>query len=443
MLTIGKLNELIKKLAPAQYNSIIIDNAVAVKEHKYCYIHAETQKVEFRSESLSIAVDSELEKQLTEAIFPASKESGQHHAAPYIPVEKTLIAQIKEAPRLQNGSFLDNAKRKFNELVNGGRSVDHNNIRLLMENGRLAKTQPDFAIREECSISNCPTCGGNKAVSHTSKIGTPSVEVCDDCDGLGRVASITWFTPIVKERNVSIIRCLEGEIDNMKTGTLEAHKGDDTTPKRMLTRINGEERELYPDELRPFLDMMHDKTGEDNAIEDIYYRIIPCYTFVYRNILTSELHNGVVVEPYGNAEIILDLESGNKVVEGIKDRIKGISRFFGNLGKTDTYKDKEDLRRTIRLLIAIAVADGNVSEEEKQTLTLSIRNIQQFSASEQEELLTLLGKTDSGFLTDNDFAFHSRENAEMTIARMQEIASSDGMVDKRERDIVERLKFKY
>ncbi len=31
----------------------------------------------------------------------------------------------------------------------------------------------------------------------------------------------------------------------------------------------------------------------------------------------------------------------------------------------------------------------------------------------------------------------------MTIARMQEIASSDGMVDKRERDIVERLKFKY
>ena len=89
------------------------------------------------------------------------------------------------------------------------------------------------------------------------------------------------------------------------------------------------------------------------------------------------------------------------------------------------------------------MADGNVSEEEKQTLTLSIRNIQQFSDSEQEELLTLLGKTDSGFLTDNDFAFHSRENAEMTIARMQEIASSDGMVDERERDIVERLKFKY
>ncbi len=81
MLTIGKLNELIKKLAPAQYNSIIIDNAVAVKEHKYCYIHAETQKVEFRSESLSIAVDSELEKQLTEAIISASKESGQQHEA--------------------------------------------------------------------------------------------------------------------------------------------------------------------------------------------------------------------------------------------------------------------------------------------------------------------------------------------------------------------------
>ena len=50
MLTLGKLSELIKELAPTQYNSIIIDNAVAIKEYRYCYIRALTQKVEFRSE---------------------------------------------------------------------------------------------------------------------------------------------------------------------------------------------------------------------------------------------------------------------------------------------------------------------------------------------------------------------------------------------------------
>ena len=37
MLTLGKLSELIKELAPTQYNSIIIDNAVAIKEYRYCY----------------------------------------------------------------------------------------------------------------------------------------------------------------------------------------------------------------------------------------------------------------------------------------------------------------------------------------------------------------------------------------------------------------------
>ena len=101
------------------------------------------------------------------------------------------------------------------------------------------------------------------------------------------------------------------------------------------------------------------------------------------------------------------------------------------------------MRRTIRLLIAIAVADGDVSEEEKQTLTLSIRDIHQLTTAEQEQLLSLLGSADSSFLTEDDFKFHSRENAEMTINRMQEIASSDGLVDVRERDIIERLRFTY
>ena len=57
--------------------------------------------------------------------------------------------------------------------------------------------------------------------------------------------------------------------------------------------------------------------------------------------------------------------------------------------------------------------------------------------------MSLLGSADSSFLTDDDFKFHSRENAEMTINRMQEIASSDGLVDVRERDIIERLRFTY
>lgn len=438
MISTGKLNELIKELAPTQYNSIIIDNAAAVKEYRYCYIQASTQRIEYRSDNISVAIDGSLDQQLKECL---AQPSGNEEL--YIPVRKGLIALLKESPKAQSGTFLSNAKLRFSELINGGRSVDNKRIRLLTENGRLAKSQPDFIVKEECTISDCPKCNGTKSVSRTDKEGAETQVECPDCKGRGRIASVTCFSPIVKEKEVSLVQCLEGGIEGLKTSTLEAHKGE-VKLVRMLTRINGEESEQYPDELRPYLEMLHDKTSEENAIEDIYYRIIPCHLFVYRNVLTGELHNGAVIEPEGAAELVLNLDyKGSKVTNSIKDRIKNINRFFGNIGKTDSFKDKEDLRRTIRLLIAIAVADGSVNDEEKQSLTLSIRNIQQFTNREQEQLLSLLGMTDDSFLTDDDFKFHSRENAETAIARMQEIASSDGMVDERERDIIERLKFKY
>ncbi len=444
MLTLGKLSELIKELEPTHYNSIIIDNAVAVKEFRYCYIRAAVQKVEFRSGSAAVAVDEGLEKQLNAEIFSLGNGDSRTGSVAYIPVDKVLVSQIKAAPKVSGKGFFSNAKKKLSELKNGGRDIDLGSIRLLTDGDRLAKSQPDFAVRAECSLSDCPNCKGTKTVSSLNKDGRPTKVECPECKGTGRVASLSWFSPVVSEKKVSILRCLEGEIENLKASTLEAHKGDDSTLTRMLARINGEDLRQYPADFEPYIDVLHDKAGEGNAIEDVYYRIIPCYTFAYRNVLTSKIHTGAVIDPDGDAEIVLDLESsGSKVVSGVKDRIKGISRFFGNIGKTDSFKDKEDLRRTIRLLIAIAVADGSVSDEEKQALTLSIRDINQLSSAEQEQLLSLLGSTDSSFLTDDDFKFHSRENAEMTIKRMQELSSSDGLVDVRERDIIERLKFTY
>ena len=230
---------------------------------------------------------------------------------------------------------------------------------------------------------------------------------------------------------------------NISTEILERHKGDPTQTVRMKAHYNGHDFEQYPDALRPFLDMMHDKTGEPNAIEDIYFKIITCYSFTFRNVLTGKLDTGIIVEPSADPELIIPMGKTGGIISGMKDRIKKINNFFGNIGKTDNFKDNEDLRRTIRLLIAIAVADGNVSDDEKQSLTLSIRNIDQLTNSDCDELLKLLSMNDSSFLTDDDFKFHSHENAEVTLNRMQEIATADGNVDDTERDIIERLKFKY
>lgn len=443
MITTGKINELVKTLNPTAYNSIIIDNADTIKRYDFCYIHALVQKVGFRTNSLTIAVDDETKKRIDDIIHHTTDATSEAVQSPYTQVDNEFIDTLKTSPSVREGSLLGNAKKRLSEFINGGRSVEINDIRLDESNGKILTNQPSFIVRNESSISFCPECKGRKTVESTTKDNVHSIVECPTCDGKGYIASLTWFTPSVSEKETSLVRCLDSYPDSISTEILERHKGDPTQTVRMKAHYNGHDIEQYPDALRPYLDMMHDKTGEPNAIEDIYFKIITCYSFTFRNVLTGKLDTGIIVEPSTDPELIIPMGKTGGIISGMKDRIKKINNFFGNIGKTDNFKDNEDLRRTIRLLIAIAVADGNVSDDEKQSLTLSIRNIDQLTNSDCDELLKLLSMNDSSFLTDDDFKFHSHENAEVTLNRMQEIATADGNVDDTERDIIERLKFKY
>ena len=434
-LTIGALNELIKSLSPESYNSIIIDNAAAIKRYNYCYINAFTQSVTHKSSKRSAAVDGTVMETL-QAIAAASKEN------PYLPLkDRTIIDIMEQAPKYSEGGFFSNARQKMSELVNGGRKVEHQHITLAEEGGHIAKNQTPYAIVAECCVSDCPECKTLGTVEEQNKEGVVSQVECPTCKGRGHIGTLAYFIPTISEKRISIIRCLEGNIDNLKTSTLEAHKGDDTTPVRMLTHYNGVDSEQFDPFITPYLDLLRDKTGSMNAIEEIYYRLIPCFTFSYRNVLTGEVRLGVVVDPFVNPELVLSLDStGRKIFSGVKDSMKSINNFIGSIGKSTGFKDKEDLKRSIRLLIAIAVSDGDVSEEEKKALTLTIRKMDDLTSSEQEQMLQLLGQKDCSFLTDDDFIFHNKANAEETLGRMQDVASASDGVSDEERDIIERLR---
>ena len=259
---------------------------------------------------------------------------------------------------------------------------------------------------------------------------------------------LSYFTPEVIDKQTSILRCLTGEIEGMKLDIQDGER------RRMLTHINGIDSEDFDSDLLPYIDIVRDKVGEDNAIEDYFYQLIPCYTFSYRNVLTSQLHTGILhghgspLRPAkGNSvqgdlqspRLILNPTTGNNLWTSMKDSMKGISHFIGSISRSNSFKDKEDLRRTLRLLIAVVVADGIVGEEEKKSLTLAIRGFDQFTSSEKEELVKTLGAKDASFLTDKDFHFNRIENARETLTRMQELAQVDNEVHKTERDIIERL----
>ena len=439
-MTTEALIEKIRQLAPAEYNSIIIDNAVSIKKHIYCYTNASVQRVEYRTQRITAAIDGELSNALEQIIASDSR---------YVRLDPRILELMKEAPEYSSESFFSSAKKKVSEIINGGREVDHHHITLTMDGDKLASRQPSFAVKSECSIVKCAHCGGTAYVERTNNNGVTERVMCPDCQGLGIVGTLTYFTPNVIDRQTSIVRCLGGEIKGLKYDiepdgatiadtSYKIHRGE---PKRMLTHINGVDKEEFDNDLLPYLDMVRDKVGEENAIEDYYYQMIPCYTFTYRNVLTSELHTGILIDPVGQPALILNLDgTGTKLAGSVKDGFKSISSFFGSITRSSGFKDKEDLKRTLRLLIAVAVADGIVDENEKKTLTLAIRNIDQFTSSEQEELVQCLGYRDAGFLTKEDFSFHRPENARETITRMQEMAEADNNVHETEREIIEKLK---
>ena len=431
-LTQGALNEIIKQYAPKEYNSIIIDNAVAIKRYNYCYIEAFVQRIEYKTERRSASIDDNLAENLRSALGNDNK--------PYVKISPELVEQFDKAPRFTTEDFFSSTKKKMAELMNGGREVDHHHLELAVERNYIANVQSPYAVKTECSIERCPNCEGKKTVESTDNQGNATIIPCPKCKGNGNIGTLAYFIPKVTDKKTSLTLCLEGEIDGFPPSAIKALIDEKPLAKRMLAHYNSIDYEAFDEALKPYLDIVRDKIGEGNAIEEYYYKIIPCHTFSYRNILTGELKKGVVVNPSDSPEIVFIGNGDTKLVNRMKDSAKLVSRFFGNIGRSSSLRNKQDLKHTVRLMIATVVADGIVSEEEKQSLTLAIRNIDELTSKEQEEMTSLLSYENTGFLTDDDYHFQDIANANETLARMQEIANSDGLVHETERELIERLK---
>jgi len=422
------------ELAPEANNQIIIDETLPLQPKEYCYIRAFAQQVTHKTDVRACVCDTALEQRLSHLLNQSD--------ADYIRLDdETILETVKAAPRFVAEGVIKSTRRRMSELMNGGRVVAHADLRLHTDtDGRIVSQQPDFLVRTACHLANCPQCDGTGKVERSDNNGMTELVACPECKGTGRVAALTYFRPEVKNREVQLTVCLGGGIDGLKEEVIEAHAGEDTTPCRMSVHFNGTDVDHFDEYITPYLDHIHDLTGTHPELLDIYYRLVTCVGFRYRNVVTGEVLGGILIDPAHRPELILGLGADSRLMSGVKDSIKRIVNLLGSLGHSKGQRDKEDLLHTTRLLIAVAVADGIVSEEEKRLLSLSVRNIDDLTSTEQENLVTLLGTADSSFLTDADFIFHCPDNAQSTLALLQQLSEADGQLCDAERSIIERLR---
>lgn len=435
-LTIEDVRSIIERLSPNELNSLILDREAPVRRYEYCYIYAKGQRVIYKTELRTVACDKNLEEQINEL----ANTTGEN---PFVMLsDDKLIEALDNAPKFNAEGILGNARKKMSELVKGDTMVDHTLVRLTMEDGWLTERQPSFIIKKACKTEACPHCQGQQRIKDSDKNGVVTMVDCNACNGMGRIATVAYITPRISNNGICIIRSKDNVfIDNLKDSVFEDHKGEDTTPCRMATHVNGIDKEDYDKYITPYLEQIHDQLGEDNALEDIYYHLVPCYQFQYRNVVTGDLEAAILIDPFEKPMLIFNLAStSSKIGTGIRDTMKGIGKFLGKVSNSRGNKERNDLMRSIRLMIAVTVADGKVSETEKQSLVNSIQGMKSFSSTEQQALIELLNGANSSFLTDDDFLFRNADTAKTTLIRLQQIAAAHDPVCDAERDIIERLR---
>lgn len=431
-MTHNEINEFIRNSGNPALNSIVADDSFVIRRYEYCHIEAYGERIEYKSSCRTAAIDHQIALQL-KAVAEDDSDS------PFTILDTALLDTMNNAPKAAGDSFLSLARNKMHELMNGGRRVNHHSITLLTDGDKIALSQPLFAIKRQCSAHICPDCNGSGTTEQSSPNGKSEQSDCPECKGRGYIGTLSYITPEVKEKRISMICCLKEEIDGLDSKILEKHKATDAKPIRMLTHFNGIDKENFDNGVVPYLDTIRDHIGEENAIEEIYYRIIPCLTFGCRNIITGETFRGVVVDSDENPEVVLLSNGSISIIKNIRKKVSDINIMFGDLNKGRNGIDKNDLRRSMRLMIAVVVADGNVSNEEKHMLHDTIDAIGLFTNKEKSELTRLLGSSNCDFLVDHDYHFKNGTTALDTLDKLRQFANADGEVHENENRIINKL----
>ncbi len=284
----------------------------------------------------------------------------------------------------------------------------------------------------------CSKCYGDKA-----RYGLIDCEACDTQGG--RIEALFVQQKLIESQEIDFIE--DNESDSI-TNVDEDYQS--ILPKEVLT-FKQDDDEIKIDCQDKFISQIRKEIYRSTGCsrdkfpklleEYISYMIIPYVEFSYRHILTNSIHKGVVKNIWENPVLELNDDS-ESLVEPSRGRSfwNALTSFFSKLFKTAKFKEKEDKKMEIKLLIYLAKADGYMDQAEKIYISNEIGELSCFSYKEKMELFELLNMKELPVLTADNIHFFSDEYRISTIQKLEKIAISDGDVDYRETAIIDLVK---
>jgi len=303
-----------------------------------------------------------------------------------------------------------------------------------------------------CSASGkvtCKKCSGQKSITCKKCYGDKErygkID-CPECLATGELAKISFVETSVDTKNIQRIVSQGNNLKDINPDSLMKFAKKNEGQVNVLKNFNDVLTKEYDELVAGYIEDFQNENGYQfngfvNRItdEEVYFQVIPCVQIEYRHMITNTLHNATILNYFESPELVIDKSVENEKSDS-KDKMKGISRFFGKLFKTATFKKKEDRKREIKLMIMLAKVDGKIEDQEKLFLAQEISGISEFTVAEKKAFFNLMDAASLPDLEKNDVVFFSDEAFQAALAKIESLAGKDGEIEGSEKDFIEKVK---
>ena len=292
----------------------------------------------------------------------------------------------------------------------------------------------------DCTGKGTKTC--SKCYGDKEKYGKID---CPTCEATGHTGTLVFVESKIsnysKDKFINIGNALP-DLDDEKV-LLHVNKSGELS--RMYTNINDNIKSNFDDMVASHADSFRSEIGlspdsfEKVLTESLYYEIVPCVQLSYTHMLTNTEHTLSIIDVFKKPELVFHSQA-EEVKKDLKNTGKAVGGLFGKLFKTKKFKQKEDKKNEIKLMIYLSKSDGIIEEEEKIFLSNKISSLDSFTAREKQVFFDLMNMRDLPPLTAKDVVFSSPEKSEEVIDSLIKLASADGELEPREQKLIDEIK---
>jgi hypothetical protein len=295
----------------------------------------------------------------------------------------------------------------------------------------------------------CPECKGHKNIVCDKCYGDKNrygLIDCPECKAMGRMAQISYVETQIAQKGVNKLFNNNNELVNVTEETVLKFADNSVQQEVILKNFNEVFHKDYDEIVEDVLKQIQNESnfnfeGYTNKVvrEELFFQVIPCVQVQYKHMLTNTEQEVTILDFFNSPKLVIDVEVENKN-SALKDTGKKLGNFFGKLFKSKGYKQKEDTKKEIKLMIRLAKADGKIEDSEKLFLSSKITSLDMFTHFEKTELFNMMDDSMLPELESVDIKFSNSNKFSEVFQNLEKMAAEDGDVAISEQELLDKIK---